>query len=397
LTSAKLAINGGDPVRKGMLPYGRQVIDESDISAVESVLRSDWLTTGPQIAKFETAFAHATDSKHAVAVSNGTAALHTMLAAAGIGPGDEVIVPAITFAATANAALYLGAIPVFADVDPDSLLISPADVRAKLNVRTKAVVPVDFAGQPADYDAIESALAGYKCAVMSDACHALGGTYHGRTVGSLSEASSFSFHPVKHVAAGEGGAVTTDDPSVAEAMRVFRSHGITSDHAQRRRKGTWEYEMVRLGFNYRLSDIHAALAGSQLTKLGRSVARRQELAVRYDSAFSGVDAVEPLTTAPEVSNAYHIYVVQLRLDKLDVDRGQVFAALRAENIGVNVHYMPVPWHPYYRDLGYEPGSWPVAEAAYERMLTLPLHAGMTDQDQEQAIEAMLKVISAYSA
>jgi perosamine synthetase len=392
----RLAIDGGDPVRNEILPYGRHVIDEEDISAVEAVLRSDWLTTGPEIARFEQALAEATGSRHAVAVSSGTAALHAMFAAAGIGPGDEVIVPAITFAATANAVLYLGADPVFADVDHGSLLIDPADIQAKIGPHTKAVVPVDFAGQPADYDAIKNAITGYDCKILSDACHALGASYNGRNVGSVAEASTFSFHPVKHVAAGEGGAVTTDDPSLAEAMTLFRNHGITTDHRQRRNAGTWEYGMVQLGFNYRLSDIHAALAGSQLKRLPRNVERRQILAARYDTAFAGSDVVEPLETASNVSHAYHIYVIRLILDRLSVDRGQVFAALRAENIGVNVHYMPVPWHPYYRDLGYERGAWPAAESAYERMLTLPLYAGMTDEDQDQSIEAVDKVVSAYA-
>ena len=395
MTRSPLAIDGGAPIREALLPYGRQTIEDTDVAAVVETLRSGWLTTGPKVAEFEQALCQATGARHAVAVSNGTAALHTMLAACGIGPGDEVIVPVITFAATANAALYVGARPVFADVDPGTLLIEPESAAAAMSDRTRAVVAVDFAGQPADYDALRDAAEGRSVEVLADACHALGASRNGVPVGSIVEMSSFSFHPVKHVAAGEGGAVTTSSESLAEAMRTFRNHGITADHARRAAAGTWFYEMDLLGFNYRLSDIHCALGLSQLQRLPANVARRQEIARRYDGAFAGTPGVTPLRTVPENTNAYHIYIVQIDPAHFTVGRREFFAALRAENIGVNVHYIPVPWHPHYRHLGYERGAWPAGEAAYERIITLPIWPGMSDSDASDVVEAVEKVATAY--
>ena len=393
MTAPRLAIDGGSPVRERLLPYGRQTVIDGDVVAVTEALRSDFLTTGPRVAEFESALSSVTGAKHAVAVSSGTAALHTMLAAAGIGPGDEVIVPAITFAATANAALYLGARPVFVDVDGESLLIDTASVERSMSRNTKAIIAVDYAGQAADYVDLGKVAKGVP--IYADACHALGGSLDGRPVGSLTEMSSFSFHPVKHVAAGEGGAITTDDDVLAEAMRGFRNHGITTDHARRAAEGTWTYDMEVLGFNYRLSDIHCALATSQLDRLKANVTRRQEIAARYDVAFDALPGVFPLVTRGGVSNAYHLYVVLLDSTQFTSGRSEFFSALRAENIGVNVHYIPVPWHPYYRELGYERGGWPAAEDAYERMVTLPIWPGMSDLDVDDVIEAVGKVAAAY--
>lgn len=393
---ARLAVDGGRPVREKLLPYGRQTVDESDIASVVETLRSDWLTTGPKVQEFEAAFSQVAGAAHAVAVSNGTAALHTMLAALGLRTGDEVIVPAMTFAATANAALYVGTSPVFADVDPDTLLISPASVSEKMSVRTKAVIAVDFAGQPADYTALSGIAASRGVRVLADACHALGGSWDGRPVGSLAEMSTFSFHPVKHVAAGEGGAITCDDEALAARMRAFRNHGITTEHGRRTASGTWFYEMDSLGFNYRLPDINCALALSQLGKLKQNVERRQQIALIYDRAFASIEGVRPLATRPGAAHAYHIYVVKLGLECFRVDRAGFFRALKAENIGVNVHYIPVPWHPYYQRLGYGRGSWPAAEAAYERILTLPIWPGMTDGDADSVVEAVSKVAAAYA-
>lgn len=395
MTPGPLAIEGGTPVRETLLPYGRQTIDDADVSAVAETLRSGWLTTGPKVVEFEQALCEATGARHAVVVSNGTAALHAMLAACGIGPSDEVIVPLITFAATANAALYLGARPVFADVDPETLLIDPQSAEAAMTDRTKAIVAVDFAGQPADYDALRDAVGGRSVEVLADACHAFGASRNGVPVGSIAALSTFSFHPVKHVAAGEGGAVTTADPNLAEAMRTFRNHGITTDHARRAAAGTWFYEMELLGFNYRLSDIHCALGLSQLERLPANVARRQEIARRYDKAFAGVSGVAPLRTLPGNTNAYHIYVVQIDPAHFAVGRREFFAALRAENIGVNVHYIPVPWHPYYQQLGYKRGAWPGGEGAYERIITLPIWPGMSDGDADDVVRAVEKVAAAY--
>ena len=378
-----------------MLPYGRQTVDEADVAAVVETLRSDWLTTGPRVGEFEEALAAEAGAAHAVAVSSGTAALHTMIAALGVGPGDEVIVPVLTFAASANCVLYCGAKPVFVDVDPSRLLIDPAAVAHALTPRTKAIIAVDYAGHPCDYAVLEEVASESGAVVLADACHALGASYEGRPVGSLAHMSVFSFHPVKHITTAEGGAVTTEDAAIAQRMRVFRNHGITSDHARRASEGNWTYEIEDLGYNYRISDVQCALGVSQLRKLKSGVARRQEIAQRYAAALAELEGVSPLERSPDVSHAYHLYVVQLDTSLLRVGRAEVFAALRAENIGVNVHYIPVPWHPYYQRQGYRKGAWPVAEAAYERILSLPMWPGMTDQDVDDTIEALRKVVEAY--
>jgi perosamine synthetase len=392
----RLAIEGGTPVRAKLLPYGKQSIDEQDVAAVVEVLQSDWLTTGPKVAEFERAIAATAGTRESVAVSNGTAALHAAAYALGIGPGDEVIVPAITFAASANCAAFLGGRPVFADVDPGTLLIDPEQVEARITPKTKAVVAVDYAGQPCDYGRLQALADGHGLKLVDDACHALGGSYQGRPVGSLATLSAFSFHPVKHVTTGEGGAVATDDAALAGRMRMFRNHGIATDFRQRESNGSWVYEVTDLGYNYRLTDIQCALGISQLAKLPQSIARRRAIAAAYDAAFAGLPGIHPLSVRPEVSHAYHLYVVQLELERLRVDRGQVFRALRAEGIGVNVHYMPVHLHPYYRSrFGTQPGDCPVAEAAYQRLLSLPMFPSMTANDVEDVIHAVAKVLANY--
>ena len=310
----QLAIHGGSPVRQKLLPYGRQSIDDDDIAAVVTVLRSDWLTTGPMVGEFERAFAEATGSAEAVAVSNGTAALHAAVHALNIGPGDEVIVPAMTFAATANCVVYQGGTPIFVDVDPETLLIDPAQVEAKMTPLTRAVIAVDYTGQPCDYQALRAITDRHGLALMSDACHAIGGSYRGRPVGTLADLNTFSLHPVKHLTTGEGGVITTDDSAMAQRMRVFRNHGITSDHRQREQQGSWFYEMVDLGYNYRLTDLQCALGLSQLRKLRQWVTRRQEIARRYDMAFAEMPAVQPLAVRPEVAHGYHLYVVRFDLE-----------------------------------------------------------------------------------
>jgi len=393
---AKLAIDGGTPVRDRLLPYGRQTIDERDVAAVAETLRSDWLTTGPKVTEFERALAAATGSSEAVTVNTGTAALHAALYALGIAPGDEVIVTTMTFAASANAAAFLGATPVFVDVKPENLLIDPQQVEARVTSRTKAVVAVDYTGHPCDYDALEAIAKKHRLGLVDDACHAIGGSFRGRPVGSLAPLNAFSFHPVKHVATGEGGAVTTSDAELARRMRLFRNHGITTDFRQRAAHGHFAYEMVDLGFNYRLSDIQCALGITQLEKLPASVARRQAIARRYDEAFCRMIGVKPLAVASDVSHAYHLYVVRLELESLSVDRAAVYRALRAEGIGVNVHYLPVHLHPYYQaQFGTRPGLCPVAEAAYDRLLSLPMFPGMTYEDVDDVVEAVDKVISYY--
>lgn len=393
----RLAIDGGTPVRETRLPYGRQWLDDDDIAAVVEVLRSDWLTTGPKVSEFERVFVDFVGAREAVAVSNGTAALHTAMYAAGIGPGDEVIVPPITFAASANCVGFQGGTPVFADVDPDTLLLDPAQVEAKITPRTKAIIAVDYTGQACDYDALRAITDRHGLTLVADACHAVGGSYKGRPVGSLADLSAFSFHPVKHITTGEGGMITTDDPDLAQRMRVFRNHGITTDHRQREQQGSWFYEMVDLGYNYRLTDFQCALGMSQLYKLPGWVARRREIARRYDAAFAEMPAVGPLGARDDVSHAYHLYMIRLDLDQLQVDRARVFAALRAEGIGVNVHYIPVHLHPYYRErFGTGPGLCPVAEAAYERLITLPIFPHMSNDDVDDVIAAVDKVTHYYN-
>jgi len=395
---ARLAIEGGKPVRETKLPYARQWLYEDDIAAVVEVLRSQWLTTGPKVAEFERAFAEFVGTREAVAVSNGTAALHAAMYAIGIGPGDEAIVPPMTFAASANCVVFQGGTPVFADVDPDTLLLDPAQVEAKITPRTKAIIAVDYTGQPCDYDALRAIADRHGLILVADACHAPGGSYNGRPVGSLADLSIFSFHPVKHITTGEGGMITTDDPQLAQRMRVFRNHGISSDHRQREQQGSWFYEIADLGYNYRLADLQCALGMSQLRKLPGWVARRQEIARRYDAAFAEIPAVEPLSVREDVSHAYHLYVIQLDLTQLQATRSEVFAALRAEGIGVNVHYIPVHLHPFYRErFGIGPGLCPVAEAAYEQLISLPMFPAMTDEDVEDVVMAISKVISAYCA
>ncbi len=372
-----------------MIPYGRQWIDEEDIAAVVAALRSDWLTTGPKVAEFEEAFARAVGAREAVAVNSGTAALHAAVHAAGIGPGDEVIVPALTFAATANCVVFQGAIPVFADVDPERLLLRPEEVEARRTARTRAVIAVDYAGHPADYDALRELCRRHRLSLIADGCHALGGIYKGRPVGALADLTAFSFHPVKHITTGEGGMVATDDPELARRMRVFRNHGITSDHRERERRGSWFYEMVELGWNYRITDLQCALGLSQLKKLTRFLERRREIAARYDRFFKTLEGIRPLAVSGDVAHAYHLYVVRLETSLGGRDRDRLFSALRAEGIGVNVHYLPVHLHPFYRRRFHTgEGMCPIAEEAARRILSLPIHPGMSEDEVDAVCEAV---------
>lgn len=391
-----LAFHGAVPVRRTLLPYGGQWVAEDDIAAVVEVLRSDWLTTGPKVEEFERAFADAVGSTEAVAVSNGTAALHAAIYALGIGPGDEVIVPTMTFAASANCVVFQGGTPVFVDVDKETLLLDPLAAEAKITPRTKAIMSVAYAGQPCDYDALRSIAVRHGLALIDDACHALGGSDKGRAIGSLADLNTFSFHPVKPITTGEGGMITTDDTQLAQRMRLFRNHGITTDHRQRAEQGGFFYEQIDLGFNYRLTDLQCALGLNQLSKLHDFVLRRQAIAARYDAAFTEVDSVKPLIVRADVSHAYHLYMVQLDTDRLGADRAEIFAALRAEGIGVNVHYIPVHLHPFYRQrFGTTPGLCPVAERAYERLITLPMFPQMTMADTDDVITAVEKVVRHY--
>jgi perosamine synthetase len=392
-----LAINGGPPVRSTLLPYGRQSIDESDIQAVVDTLRSDWLTTGPKVAEFEEALASWVGAKYAVSFSSGTAALHAAAFAAGLQSGDEAITSPLTFAATANCVLYQGATPVFADVAEDTLNLDAELAAARITPRTKAILPVDYAGHPADLDSILQMAERHGLIVIEDACHALGAEYRGGRVGSIAHMTVFSFHPVKHLTTGEGGMVTTDNPDFAETLRRFRNHGISSDARQRQSAGQWHYEMVLLGFNYRLTDIACALGLQQMKKLEANLARRRQIAARYAAAFRDMPGVLPPRTRKGVNPAWHLYPIRLDLTKLSAGRGEVFRALRAENIGVNVHYIPVHLHPYYRDrFGYKGGEFPVAEDAYERLISLPMFHGMSDSDVDDVVRAVGKVVSHFA-
>ncbi len=381
-----------------MLPYGRQWVEDDDIDGVVEVLRSDWLTTGPKVGDFERAFAEFAGTGEAVAVSSGTAALHTAMYALGISLGDEVIVPSMTFVATANCVVFQGGTPVFTDIGQDTLLIDPVEVEAKITPRTKAIIAVDYCGQPCDYDALRSIADRHHLALVADACHALGGTYKGRPVGSLADLSTFSFHPTKHITSGEGGMVTTNDSNATRRMRSFRNHGLTKDSNEREQAGSWLYEMVDLGYNYRLTDLQCALGMSQLLKLTAWVSRRREIARRYDSAFGDTTTVHPLGARSDITHAYHLYVIQLDLRQLHTTREKVFTALRDLRIGVNVHYIPVHLHPFYRKrFGTGPGLCPVAESAYERILSLPIFPRMTDNDVNVVIAAVQKVVKYYAA
>jgi UDP-4-amino-4,6-dideoxy-N-acetyl-beta-L-altrosamine transaminase len=395
-----LAIHGGSPVREKFLPYGRQSLDNADIEAVVEVLKSDWLTTGPKVGEFEERFAAWVGARHAVSFSSGTAALHGAAFAAGLGPGDEAITTPMTFCATANCILYQGATPVFADVSPDTLNLDPKEVSRKVSARTKAIIAVDYAGHPAALGELRQLAKtqvahGQSPLLIEDACHALGAEYHGKRVGGIADMTVFSFHPVKHLTTGEGGMVSTNDARLAETLRRFRNHGISSEARERQEAGQWFYEMVLLGFNYRLTDIACALGLSQLEKLDANLARRREIAAQYASAFRDFPAIVIPAVRDGVNPAWHLYPIRLNLGTLSAGRTEIFQALRAENIGVNVHYIPVHQHPYYRERSKSKESYPAAEDAYARLISLPMFHSMTAQDVEDVIHAITKIVDHY--
>ncbi len=380
-----------------MIPYSRQKIDDDDIAAVVASLRSDWLTTGPKIAEFEESFAGFAGAKYAVAVSNGTAALHAAMYALDIRKDDEVIVTAMSFAASANCVVYQGGKPVFCDIEEDTFLIDPSKIEEKITRRTKAIIAVDYAGQPCEYDALTRIARKHGLFLVDDACHALGARYKQRTVGSFTDLSVFSFHAVKHITTGEGGMIVTNDKDFADRMRLFRNHGIASDHHQREAKGSWFYEMTDLGYNYRLTDFQCALGISQLAKQPQWLKRRREIALKYDNAFSGTKAVRPLLTKADVEHARHLYICRFDLNKIGKDRNTLFKELRTAGIGVNVHYIPIHLHPFYRNnFGTGPGLCPVAERVYECILSIPMYHGMSESDANKVIEEVLKAANEIS-
>jgi len=359
------------------LPYGRQTITDADIEAVTMVLRSDWLTTGPKVAEFERALAEFIGVRHTAVVNSGTAALHCTMAAIGIAPGDEVVVPAISFVATANCVVYCGGVPVFADVEPDTALIDPADVERKITSRTRAIIAMDYGGQPADYEALRAVIArtGRSIWLVADACHGLGASRDGKMAGSLADISTFSFHPVKPITTGEGGAVTTDHAEIARRVTLIRNHGIDTDFRTREKSVTWYYDMVELGFNYRLSDILCALGISQLRQLPGWISRRQALARRYDAGLERNTNARPLQRLENVNHGYHLYTVRTQAGRRD----GIFRSLHRAGVGANVHYRPIPSHSYYRRL-FPPAPTPTADQLAEVLLTLPLHPRMDEAD-----------------
>jgi UDP-4-amino-4,6-dideoxy-N-acetyl-beta-L-altrosamine transaminase len=381
---------------KKFIPYGRQCIDEEDIQAVAEVLRSDFLTTGPAVAEFEAALAKVAGTPYAVAIANGTAALHAAVAAAGIGPGDEVITSPITFAASANCALYVGATPVFADIDPQTYNIDPDDVERKITARTKAIIPVHYTGQPCDMERLAEIAKRNGLVLIADGAHAVGASYKGTAVGGLADMTTYSFHPVKQVTTGEGGAIVTTDKRLYEALISFRSHGITRDPAKLlQNRGPWYYEQQSLGYNYRLTDFQAALGTSQLKKLPQFLQKRREIARQYTAAFNGLPGMITPWQSPDGESAWHLYVLRLDTERLNVGRDVIFQELWDRGIGVNVHYIPVYWHPYYQHLGFKKGICPIAEAVFESMITLPLYPGLSAEDVEYVIHNVQTVIQSH--
>ena len=353
--------------------------------AVVDVLKSDFLTTGPKIAEFEQTVADYVGAKYAVAISNGTSALHAACFAAGIGPGDEVITTPLTFAASANCVLYCGGTPVFADVDPKTYNIDPEDIRRKITDRTKAIIAVHLAGQPCDMDAIHSIAREHGLIVIEDGAHALGSVYKGKKVGSMSDMTTFSFHPVKPITTGEGGMIVTDNEEFYKKMVLFRSHGITRDDSMMTRNdGPWFYQQFDLGYNYRITDIQCALGCSQMKKLDRFLARRKEIVARYNEAFADCDNIITPYQLSDTESGWHLYIVQVK----NCDRRQVFEAMREKGIGVNVHYIPVYMHPYYQEHGYENVHCANAEEIYSHIISLPLYPGLTSEQQDYVIDTL---------
>lgn len=371
-----------------MIPYGKQTIEQDDIQAVVDVLKSDFLTTGPKIAEFEQTVADYVGAKYAVAISNGTSALHAACFAAGIGPGDEVITTPLTFAASANCVLYCGGTPVFADVDPKTYNIDPEDIRRKITDRTKAIIAVHLAGQPCDMDAIHSIAREHGLIVIEDGAHALGSVYKGKKVGSMSDMTTFSFHPVKPITTGEGGMIVTDNEDFYKKMVLFRSHGITRDDSMMTRNdGPWFYQQFDLGYNYRITDIQCALGCSQMKKLDRFLARRKEIVARYNEAFADCDNIITPYQLSDTESGWHLYIVQVK----NCDRRQVFENMREKGIGVNVHYIPVYMHPYYQEHGYKNVHCANAEEIYSHIISLPLYPGLTSEQQDYVIDTLKRL------
>lgn len=376
------------------IPYGRQSINEEDIQAVVDTLKSDFLTTGPKVHEFEEKVAKHVGAKYAVAVSNGTAALHIACMAAGIGPGDEAITTPITFVASSNCVLYCRGTPIFADIDPDTYNIDPDDIERKITNRTKAIVAVHFTGQPCDMDRIHAIAKEHGLLVIEDAAHALGADYKGRRIGSISDMTTFSFHPVKHITTAEGGMVMTNNKELYDKLMLYRTHGITrAEELMTKCDGPWYYQQIDLGYNYRITDVQCALGISQMNRLDEFVERRREIAKRYDEAFeNNSDIITPFQKEG-CHNSYHLYVVQIK----NHNRREVFDALREAGIGVNVHYIPVNTQPYYKEY-YKKHNMDMPECKnaleyYERAISLPMYPELTLEQQEYVIKTLLNILA----
>lgn len=393
----KPAICGGKPIRDTKIFYGHQYIDDADIQAVVDVLKSDYLTCGPKIGELERKLCEVTGAKYAVACSNGTAALHMACQAAGIGPGDEVITTPITFAASANCALYCGARPVFADINEETYNIDPANVEALTGEKTRAVVAVDFTGQSVELDRLLAHCRENNLVLIEDGAHVIGTSYNGKKNGSIADMTTLSFHPVKTVTGGEGGAVLTNNEEYYKKLLLYRSHGITRDVSlmENEPDGPWYYEQIALGMNYRMTDMQAALIISQLDKLSMFSARRKEIVKAYDEAFQKLPQLFVQKEIPQSDTTRHLYILRIRPEKLSIDRKQFFEALAAENICCNVHYIPTYYFPYYRKLGYKRGLCPKAEKLYEEIISLPLYYAMTDKDVNDVINAVTRIAEYY--
>lgn len=395
----QLAILGGTPVRSSKIFYGRQCIGEDDIQAVAQVLRGPYITCGPKVEEAEKKLAEYTCARYAVTCSNGTAALHCACLAAGLGPGDEVITTPMTFAASANCAVYCGARPVFADIDPETYNIDPASIRARITPRTRAVVAVDYTGQAVKIREIRQICDEFGLIFIEDAAHAIGTRYEGAPVGSLADMTCFSFHPVKTITCGEGGAITTNSEQLYKKLVLAHVHGITHDESLMEdapHEGIWYYEQIALGFNYRMTDFQAALLLSQLGKLEQFKARRQAIVKRYNEAFREVPGIIIQKEIPQSDTCRHLYVIRLDLERLSCTRRQFFDAMSAENVQCQIHYVPVYWFPFYRRMGYEKGLCPVAEQVYKGILSIPLYPMMTDEDVADVIHAVKKIAAHYS-
>ena len=394
----KLAIKGGYPVRAGKIYYGKQWVDEEDVKAVSEVLVSDFITCGPKVEEMERTLEAYTGAKHAVAVSNGTAALHCACIAAGVGPGDEVITTPITFAASANCALYCGAKPVFADINPKTYNIDPESIRAHITDKTKAVVAVDFTGQAVEVEKIRAICDEFNLVFIEDAAHSIATKYKGQQVGSLADITTFSFHPVKTITGGEGGACLTNNDEYYQKLVLAHIHGITHDESLMEgapHEGPWYYEQVALGYNYRITDFQAALIVSQMSKLDKFAARRKEIVKMYDDAFADIPEIIVQEEIPESDSCRHLYIIRLDLDKLNCTRREFFDAMSAENVQCQIHYVPVYWFPYYQHLGYEKGLCPNAEEVYKGIMSIPLYPRLTNQEVHDVIHAVKKIIEYY--